>query len=347
MERAPRRGRGAGSGAAARPRAWMGRLTAAAAGALLALATVETYLWLTEDPDADYPQVVQAIIARSASEGQTAKRLVDRFWDQFDVDAELGYRPRLDGTEYGPEGVVIDPRRAQAAPGARRLLFVGDSVTHRAQLIEALRARRPGSQWAWLNAGVEGYGLPQIATYYARYASRSKPDEVILSLHDNDFDTPPVALRLRDGSVSAVMSPRADVRPIRPLMRVSRVYRRWVRARLRDRDPAAARAVAEEALIELAERVAADGARLSVVLLPVFAPLESWTSAQRARREAAIALLEGHGLRWFDLLEPLEQALSEGVDVQQSPGDYEHPSAAACVYFADHLLDADLLDERD
>jgi len=50
----------------------------------------------------------------------------------------------------------------------------------------------------------------------------------------------------------------------------------------------------------------------------------------------AIRIFEELGIRYFDLLEPPEQAPRDEVDVQEQPADRWHPSPACAEHLARH-----------
>ncbi len=60
-----------------------------------------------------------------------------------------------------------------------------------------------------------------------------------------------------------------------------------------------------------------------------------------------MSLLEAHGFRYFDLLDVMNRALEDGIDVRQDPGDRWHPSDAVAERFADYLFQAGLLTDAD
>ena len=87
-----------------------------------------------------------------------------------------------------------------------------------------------------------------------------------------------------------------------------------------------------------------DGARLSVIVLPNLQAHADWHELWEKRHERALQIMEELGLRYFTLLEPLQEAIEAGVDPEESPGDTEHPSAEASAYFGRALKEAQLLD---
>ena len=147
------------------------------------------------------------------------------------------------------------------------------------------------------------------------------------------------------------MTIRAPGRPLEQinpwLFRHSRLYRMLIGRTKKEGASDAIISETEQSLVELKQQLDREGIQLSVVLLPLMVPDNEWKDRSRQSREAALRLFEAHDLRYFDLLDVMNQALEDGIDVQQSPGDRWHPSEAVAERFADYLLRADLLADAD
>jgi len=100
----------------------------------------------------------------------------------------------------------------------------------------------------------------------------------------------------------------------------------------------------EAALALLRDAVAADGARLSVVLHPILSPLEEWTEEEVASRRRSLEMFERLGLEVFDLLPALEVGLGAAIEMRSDPSDGWHPSQKAGHLFAGYLLKRGLLE---
>jgi hypothetical protein len=98
-------------------------------------------------------------------------------------------------------------------------------------------------------------------------------------------------------------------------------------------------------LADLEHMIAVDGAQLTVLVLPVLQPISAWKPEYREYRRLILGLLESLRLRYFDLLEPLNEALADGIVVAET-GDalVWHPSREAASYFAKYLRTQHLLD---
>jgi hypothetical protein len=167
-----------------------------------------------------------------------------------------------------------------------------------------------------------------------------------LTFHLNDFETTPVAFREADGTL-VVFAPNWPVRRLNPwLFQHSYIYRYWL-GLVTPKKITRAEIIAEvrASLADLERMVAVDGARLTVLVLPILRPLSDWKPEYQEYRRLIRGILESLRLRYFDLLEPLHEALADGVVVTET-GDklFWHPSREAATYFAKYLRTQHLLD---
>jgi len=264
----------------------------------------------------------------------------------YTPDSELGYRPVLGTTKYDEHGTMRNRYALAKPPGKTRVLFIGDSVTHRATIVEALRERYGEQSFEYWNAGVEGFNTPQEVAFYLRWNHRIEPDHVILTFHNNDFEITPVAY-VDDQDRMRVFSPSALTEGVNTWLYgnsyVYRLYRR-VRANFaaeQQRDDLAVRV--RESLARLRDQLQARGIQLSVVLFPVLSPPEEWDSWQQWSRQRALAILAELNLRCFDLFEPLTNALANGLPVREELSDHWHPNKTGARCFVDYLVARGLL----
>lgn len=264
-------------------------------------------------------------------------------------DAELGHVPNCNGQVYDAAGLLRGQDLANAlprAPGRQRVLFLGDSVTARACLVNGIRSLLPTDRFDWLNAGVDAWNPVQEVAWYLRHQRDLAADHIVLTLHNNDFTTTPVALYAGDTFLLCSPDGLASLNP--DLYRYSRLYRLWFHAR--NRDPLTTgpylrhRDAVSAALRNLRDEVASRNARLTVLLFPILLPLRQWTDEQLQSRQQAQRMLDELGIRGIDLLPPLEEALAAGLDVQQPNGDPWHPSPLGGWVLARHALAAGLFD---
>ena len=262
---------------------------------------------------------------------------------QYTVDEEMGFRPRLGTPTYGEHGAFTNEYDLGHSAERRRILFIGDSVTARGRIVTELRQQWDGPEIEWWNAGVESFNTRQEVDYYRRYNAGIDPDHVILTFHPNDFGHTPVAFTNEDGHL-VVHTPGGEEEVNGFLMRYSRLYRLWFTSRvppLWSVDESARNEV-RGALAELIELSGPDR-RLSVILFPILEPSPEWDQSWLTAYEAAMEIFEELGIRYYDLKPVLEDALRDGIDVQETPGDSWHPSAEFAGRAAQALLRDGLL----
>jgi hypothetical protein len=259
----------------------------------------------------------------------------------FVPDAEAGYMPVLGNAAYDQYGCRVDrydatgKRLPERGPRqGRRVLFLGDSVTRRERIQDALEKIYPGNDY-W-NAGVESFNTMQELIFYRRVNSKLKPDQVILTFHNNDFQDTPLVFR-QNGELQ-IHFMRRDGNRINPwLFSHSYLYRWLTGLSLGQLDRARQRVVMKEALAGFRETMASEKVEFSVILLPILKPYEQWNVREKWSRQAALELLKEEGIKTYDLMPDMEAAMKEGVVLPETPGDTWHPSAAAAEHFARYL----------
>ena len=260
----------------------------------------------------------------------------------LELDDELGFMPRIGENQYyGLYGCLQNQYDVNDRGGRRRLLFIGDSVTHRGKIVDALRERYGDEDYEYWNAGVESFNTVQELALYRRFNRQIRPDHVILTFHNNDFLQTPVAYR-HEGQLHLGVPLSGS--SSRWLLKNSALYRTYVL--LTTSRTLVETEEVEQSLTELKEAVEADGAKLSVVLLPIIAPSEKWKGLEKQSREYSLQILASLELPVFDLLGTLEKAISDGVEVEEIPGDIWHPSQELADRFGAFLVEEGLLDSR-
>lgn len=248
---------------------------------------------------------------------------------EYVVDADLGFRPVLGSGEYSEFGTVVNDYPVEKTPGVRRVLFIGDSVTHRWRIQRVLVNRCRQSPVEFWNAGVEAFNTGQEVEYYLRFNHRIEPDHVTLVFHNNDFVATPVAFR-NDAGELVVANPHAYLSKTNiNLSRWSHLYRHYLRARIarmRADDPITTGAETRAAIERLKRRLESDGIGFDVILVPVFKPPLEWTAYEQRSRELSLEIFEDLEIPFFDLLGALEAAVGDGEELTESPGDFWHPS---------------------
>jgi hypothetical protein len=252
-------------------------------------------------------------------------------------DPALGHAPVLGGPVYDDFGLLREwgPREGGREAGATRFLFLGDSVTRRATLVRPLR-ELGGPAHEFLNAGVESWNPVQEVEFYLRHQTALRADHVVLSLHNNDLSESTVAL-MRDGEFT-LCNPGRFV-PVDPdWYTTSILYQLWVHSRhtdrLRPEHYTFRAAEVEAALARLRDEVAARGARLTVLVLPILAAAKDWQEHERRARDLSLDMLQRLGLERVDLQPACEELASNGVAVRAIPTDTYHPNDACGAMLA-------------
>ena len=263
----------------------------------------------------------------------------------FTVDPEFGFRPIFGNGLYNQYGAKANNYTIEKPPGVTRLLFIGDSVTHRAKIVNALKDIYGEEQFEYWNAGVESYNTVQEVNYYKRYNAAIKPDHVILTFHINDFETTPIAFE-NEGDGLIVYAPNRPMRNLNPwLFKRSYLYRFFLRFTDNPgNDRAGIIDETEDSLLELRDILAAGGIDFTVLVLPVFIPYEQWQPYEKEGRDNILRILEAADIRYFDLYPISAQAVEDGVNVQEAGGHW-HPSEDVSVLFARFLFEQGLLPE--
>jgi len=245
----------------------------------------------------------------------------------FQLDDELGFRPVLGGEGYGPHGCKWNEYVLEKPPGKRRLLFIGDSVTERHKVIDALHELW-GEDYEYWNAGVPAYATEQEYLYYRDYLGSIDADHVILTFHLNDYETTPIVFEV-DSELVAVHSRLGHSSPSPWLLRNSFLYRwGWAMAtrlfsQAREADLEAGVRTNLELLRDL---VHARGADFTVLVLPWLLEPARWDESQRRHHEMTLDTLAALGVRHYSFMAELETALADGIEIHETKADPQHPS---------------------
>ena len=263
----------------------------------------------------------------------------------YTPDDECGYLPRINGQFYGAQGCVYNDYKLEKPAGKRRILFIGDSVTHRGRIIDKLRKLYGNVNYEYWNAGVESFNTAQEVALYRRYNHLIKPDMVVLTFHNNDFMQTPLVYREK-GKLQ-LLTPLHDRDHINTwLFEYSYIYRCYVGRTWRgDQDEKAVRV--RQNLQELQKLIAADGAQLKVILLPLMRPLKDYDQGENWSRDHALAITQDLHLSTIDLAPALEEILVQKKPVEETKGDYWHPNQWAADHLAKYLYDHGLLNSKE
>lgn len=263
----------------------------------------------------------------------------------YAVDEELGFVPRRGGPLADVHGCAPNEYSLEKPAGTTRVLFVGDSVTGRGAIVRGLRALWGEEGVEYWNAGFEGFNVHQTERYHARIGAALDADHVVFTFHPNDLSATPVVFLDGDRLVVHALK-LSSTETNRWLFKRSHLYRLWLSRKLSEEAAASSLPLdevereAEAALVALRDRVEASGARFSVVLFPWIQAVERWPRLAREAREAILAITARHGIRAFDPLQTLVEALDEGPPeaLRQTPKDMQHPSDAFGARLARNLV---------
>lgn len=253
-------------------------------------------------------------------------------------DAEAGYLPVLGRGEYDIYGCLKNDYDVNQRKG-KRLLFVGDSVTHRARVINGLRRLYGEEHFEYWNAGVESFNTRQELVLYRRHNAKIKPDHVILTFHNNDFRATPLVVR--EKGQFKVYDPGMDINPW--LFERSYLYR-WAWPHMDDSHLRARQVL--ESLTEFKELLTQQKIRFSIVLVPMFKPVSEWDKSEQWSRQVSQEYFRQLDLTYFDMLPTMEAVLQEGQEVTETPGDFFHPNQLLADRFAQELHRQGLLEKK-
>jgi len=163
---------------------------------------------------------------------------------------------------------------------------------------------------------------------------------VVLSFHLNDYETTPITFM--DGDQFVAVYGRLGSTPPSPWFLLhSYLYRYLWSVRLAATHVERSRAIeqeVEQSLGELQALVRERGAEFSVLVLPWFLPEPQWSEELRRHQRETVQLLERLGVRHYEFLDTLERAVADGITIQETPGDVQHPSGEFGQRMAADLL---------
>lgn len=264
--------------------------------------------------------------------------------ERYVPDDELGFKPRFDfvhTTEFGTKpNSYTNKKNAK-----RRILFLGDSVTARGKIVESLSGLYGTKDFEYWNAGVESFTAGQEVLFYQKHNRAVKPDHVILTFHNNDFDSIPFAWESRHRlHVYAAAVPPRLMHPW--LFRNLYLYRLYfgftypvnsLKSRQLRTDET------EKYILALRNELASQGIEFTVVVHPMLASYETWKEEEKASRTNILRILDELKIKHFDLAEVLAPSFDAKEIIQQSPGDRFHPSATFARRAAEYLYQQHLL----
>ncbi|MFA7479746.1 MAG: SGNH/GDSL hydrolase family protein [Vulcanimicrobiota bacterium] len=257
-------------------------------------------------------------------------------------DTQLGFFPRVgEGGEYGPHGCLSNEYDVGDRKGRQRILFIGDSVTHRHMIVDALRELYGDQDFEYWNAGVGGFNTEQILELYRRHNQEIEPDHVVFTFHNNDFQLTPVAVE-ENGEPVLYIPDHPPMQASHSIIGRSALYRLWLRFVTPDYERAPEEVKRDVA--ELQRLIQEQGAKFSVVLFPILASYDTWALREQRSRRQALEILDALEIRYFDPLEALPEDLASCKLLRQEPDDTWHPSSEGGMLMAKFLHQGGLLD---
>ena len=261
--------------------------------------------------------------------------------NSFVADDECGYLPRTDSDEYDHYGCRRNDYKLEKPAGKQRVLFMGDSVTHRGRIIRALQKLYGDSHYEYWNAGVESFNTEQELVLYRRHNAQIKPDQAILCFHNNDFMQTPIVYQ-KDGKLQ-MLTPQRDRKKINMWwFDNSYFYRFLIGLSWRGDSEEKAREVRAN-LVEMKQLMADQKVDFRIVLLPLMKPLKEWDEGENWSRQQSTQMFKELKIPYYDLLPCLEQMLQQGLAVEENAGDSWHPNDVAAAHFAEELKKQGLL----
>lgn len=258
----------------------------------------------------------------------------------FTIDPKFGFRPILGTGRYSEYGTKINTYSIEKRQNTERLLFIGDSVTYRGKIIDALRRLFGEENFEYWNAGVESFNTVQEVNFYREYNMAISPDHVILTFHLNDFETTPISFYHGDKIV--VYGPNTSLEDINPwLFQHIHIYRLflWLKIAITDPGRKAISQEVQDSLMEMKTILATNDTDFTVLIFPYLKPYEEWKPDEKESRHRIIGILKELEIAYFDLFDILTEAIHNGVNIQEEEGDSFHPSEEISILFAKYLYE--------
>lgn len=254
-------------------------------------------------------------------------------------DSSLGLRPNLGTSVFDENGIGISNSIRSDAENARKILFIGDSVTQRAEIVRALAGKLSVENTSFLNGGVSGYNIREEVEFFLRFQHVVEPDMIFHTIHVNDLYSTKLINRNSDGSLS-IHARNANPQNINKfLYRHSQLFRFLIMRFYLKVGQDELLTEAKKSMRQLKDYMQEKGIAYHATLFPILEPYQEWSSYDKKSRDQLLAMFGELGLNIVDLLEISEHMLEKGDDPQQSPGDSWHPNAAFGDRSATFLID--------
>lgn len=266
----------------------------------------------------------------------------------FTIDSTLGLRPWLRTGRYTEYGTLHNTYNLTKDQGHRRILFVGNTVTHEGTLLQALKSKHGEDRFEYWNAGVPTFNTLQQIAYYQAYNSRTAPDHVILTIQPDDMGTIPVAFR----------NPAAELEVYRPavprkdldsgLFEMSYLYR-YVKGLMISPRERQNRLWQEyhDGVKSFSDRLARDHIRLSVAVLPVLTSRQQWSQAEIDWRKVLLTMLTELQIEHYDLTEVFVPGKAWSASLPETGSEGWEPSSEMAHAFAQYMTYQGLFRSRE
>lgn len=256
------------------------------------------------------------------------------------TDDQIGFRPVLNSNVFDKNGLLLKPKDGRpSAAFTKTVLFVGDSVTARARIVDAIRRELADPKALFLNGGVESFNLSQEVNFFLRFQSNAAFDRIVHQVHGNDLQATPIVFRDAQGklNVYALSAPRHSVNEW--LFRYSYIYRLALTAFIFRQTEQSTFEEAKANFEAMARFAKERGVPYDVFLFPVLKPTDQLTAAEARDWAILNGACEAAGAHCVSLRPVLDQMITEKLPYQETPGDPWHPNDALAERSASYILD--------
>jgi len=260
----------------------------------------------------------------------------------YTVDDRFGYIPKLGSLEYTELGTLRNRSASATVEPKQLVVFLGDSIVHRGVLPLAIARSYDSGQYAFEHMGVSGYDILREVKFFRTFGEKLPTNHVVLFVHPNDLEGSPTVVHDDQQRVWLTQSGVAKVRIWPWLFNKSVVYRSLL-CLLLLQTKATKLHQTREAIHELRTIIEGRNGTLSIVLLPYFKPRSFWNSTEVETVEALRQLLKTIAPGFFDTNGIVEKAASDGISLEEIPGDFWHPGTEVSEIMASWLKDHGLI----
>ncbi|MDD5355875.1 MAG: hypothetical protein PHY56_05025 [Candidatus Omnitrophica bacterium] len=278
----------------------------------------------------------------------------DNLIHYFTIDPDFGFRPILGTAAINEFGTHVNRYGIEKRQGIIRLLFIGDSVVSRGQMISALQQLYGNDKFEYWNAGVESYNTIQEVKFYEKYSRHIKPDHVILFFSNDDFEAPPVCFLNNENKLVVYSPDKPTIMIERWFFKYSYLYRMIVSSYLQlfyknngnGKIKEEIKREVKNSIGRLKNILNNENIKFTVVVFPVIDIFDHWASQEKESRREIINILQSLNIRYFDLSEVIFQLTPKFPSLIEFSMDNDrgHPQDKVALYFAAFLHEKKLLE---